>query len=148
MNAWYQSEPLASGEPSPPAEAATEALAPASCPPSAVFIPTSRATEDLPCFSTEGALGATPTIDLGKVMWADGSTATDGDRCVVAHQASMLVQKVPPPAGAANFLAVLEESAKVERARGVVSVSFRAASAKKVLVKHCVSILHAHGLLL
>ena len=144
------SPPTAAATPPPPAAAAAAETSEPATPSraTAVFIPASRALVDLPCFSTEGALGATPTIDLSKVMWADGSSAAEGDRCVAAYQASSLVQKVPPHPGAANFLAVLEESAKVERSRGVGSVAFRAASAKKVLVKHCLSVLHAHGLLL
>jgi len=89
-------------------------------------------------------------IISAKVVRPDDSMASEGDRAVIAHQASLLLtpQGMAPPLEQANFLDVLKEATAVELDTSLGAINFRRQLAKKKLVEHVLVVAHYHGLLL
>lgn len=74
-----------------------------------------------------------------------------GDRHALSWKAAPIVAKLSAVPGGKPWLEILadaEKLANASAARGVGSVGFRTAGAKKMLMEHVVVLLNHHGLLL
>lgn len=111
----------------------------------AQFISAQASLKNLDCFTTAGSLGAAPFLDLDKDIRPDGSSASEGDRDVIAFQASKTAMKTPP--SARNVWDVITESAKLENG-SVERRAFLAQAAKKLLVEHVLGVVLPQGALL